>query len=178
MGNYIIHSRDVDLAQDTLDSVGLKEEDRIFWQGYLLAEYWDNNTALDIFSHLSGKKSSTVNLHWRGNLLGKLNRFSEALPFLEEAMRLEPNRYNHHSHLGNVYRGLGRKEEAKLEYLTALELIWKKHLGRVEFIHLVRCYHGLVQLGERQYSELEEMATTLAQDSDKVKPFELERIKF
>ena len=38
---------------------------------------------------MAARRGGAAALHWSGNLLAKLGRFAEALPFLEKARRLE-----------------------------------------------------------------------------------------
>ena len=178
LGKAIIHSMDRDEAQNATDSILKPNQRKLFWQGYFHAEHWDNKRALEIFSNLANT-GEVLNIHWYGNLLSKLGRFSEARLPLEIAAKKEPGRYNHHSHLGNVYRALGMASEAEASYKTAARLLSQKpNWGRVEYIHLFRCYHGLNQLGHKEYEPLEREVIELAVLSGKLKQEELERIKF
>jgi tetratricopeptide (TPR) repeat protein len=178
LGKVIVHS----LGSENADK-GIKDmltgKDRLFWEAYNYAEHWQNSRALDLFAKIVQQDRSALNLHWYGNLLAKQFRFLEAREPLEIAARLEPERYNHHSHLGNVYRALGMNKEAEISYRWALDLIFNKpELGRVEYIHLVRCYQGLAELKVEDCAELEGDVTKLALDSEEVTSKELERIKF
>ncbi|MEI7718804.1 MAG: tetratricopeptide repeat protein [archaeon] len=178
LGKAIVHSSSPQEAENNIQGM-LSGNNQLFWQAYFYAEHWQNAQALNLFANLVEKDPSVKNIHWYGNLLSKQGRFSEARQPLEIAARLEPTRYNHHSHLGNVYRGLGMKEDAKKAYKKALGLIFdRKEIGRVEYLHLVRCFQGLTQLGERDYQELESETTKLALGSGSVSSGELERIKF
>lgn len=174
----VIHSRTPQESERILSEMKIPPRDKSFWKGYLHAECWDNGTALSIFAEkLSG--ANTLELHWYGNLLSKLGKFEQARAPLELAQRDDPWRYNHYSHLGNVYRALGMKKEAKKQYKSALALLdLREKWGRVEYIHAVRCYHGLAQLGISEYAHFEKEATALAIESGKVSLSELERIKF
>jgi tetratricopeptide (TPR) repeat protein len=176
LGNAIVHSRQINEAQSLIDSL-LNPDKKLFWQGYLQAEYWDNKEALQIFRRLADN-GKVLNLHWYGNLLSKLGKYQDAKAPLEKAAEKDPGRYNHHSHLGNVYRALGMRDEAERSYKKAARLLAKREWGRVEFIHLVRCYHGLSQLGLDEYSQMEKDTRDLALSSGLVKNEELERIKF
>lgn len=165
-------------AEILLDKLTFLDKDKgLFWKAYFNAEYWNNKDAIKLFESLLNNPTA-VNLHWYGNLHGKLRDFSKARAPLEKAASLEPEKYNHHSHLGNVYRGLKLDRKAVKEYLKAIDLINKKPLGRVEYIHLVRCYQGLAELGFSEYSALEKDITKRAIQSKTVSSEELERIKF
>lgn len=178
LGKILVHSLNSDSAEKNINGI-LSGKDKLFWQAYFYAEHWQNSSALKLFSQLVQQDKSVINLHWYGNLLSKQGRFSEAREPLEIVAKLEPNRYNHQSHLGNVYRALGMKEQAKKAYQKAAGLIFnRKKLGRVEYIHLVRCYNGLASIGIEDYAGLEFETTKLAIDSGSVTSLELERIKF
>ena len=180
LGKAIIHNNTPDNAFNLLNKAyDPKDENKLFWLGYFHAEHWDNTKALEIFDKLSKTSNDPAYLHWKGNLLSKLGMHNEALKPLHEAVKREPNRYNHLSHLGNVYRGLGMLKEAREAYQKAVELIHSKDvIGRVENIHLVRCYHGLSRLGLTEYQETEKTQEQIAIDSKRVQPHELERIRF
>ncbi|MBT6519347.1 hypothetical protein HOK51_05820 [Candidatus Woesearchaeota archaeon] len=177
LGKTIIHLNSPNTAYNLLNKVGNTIKDYPFWSGYFFAEHWDNKNALKVFNNLS--KNNPVNLHWQGNLLTKVGRFNEALIPLVEVAKMEPNRYNHFSHLGNAYRGLGIKYEAKIAYKKAISLILnKENIGRVEHIHLVRSYHGLSRLGFNEYRLAEDKQQKEAIRTGTVSKHELERIKF
>ncbi len=173
----IIHTRDKEEALNLLSKADTKEPEE-FWQGYFFAEHWDNKDALEVFKRLNSANAPVSVVHWYGNLLGKLGYFSLAREPLEQAAAREPNRYNHFSHLGNVYRGLKMHSEARDAYLQAIHLIGAGHLNRVELIHLFRCYHGLTRLGYTEYKDNMDSTEKKAILSGEVKKHELERIMF
>lgn len=178
LGKTIVHSLNPGAAEQKIGSL-LTGNNQLFWQAYFYAEHWQNQSATPLFAKLAQEEPTALNIHWYGNVLSKQGRFLEARQPLETAARMEPGRYNHHSHLGNVYRALGMKKESKVAYMKALKLISaKKEIGRVEYLHMVRCYNGLFQLGEKDFGELETQTTKLAVCSGEVAPNELERIKF
>lgn len=173
----IIHTRGKEEALSLL-SVADTKEPKDFWQGYFFAEHWDNKDALEVFKRLNSANAPVSVVHWYGNLLGKLGYFSLAREPLEQVAAREPNRYNHFSHLGNIYRGLKMYSEARDAYLKAISLIGGEPLNRVEMIHLFRCYHGLTRLGYAEYGDKAENIEKKAILSGEVKKHELERIMF
>lgn len=173
----IIHTRGKEEALNLL-SVANTKESKDFWQGYFFAEHWDNKDALEVFKRLNSANAPVSVVHWYGNLLGKLGHFSLAREHMEQAAAREPNRYNHFSHLGNIYRGLKMHSEARDAYLKAINLIEEKTLDRVKMIHLFRCYHGLARLGYAEYNDKADSIEIRAILSGKVKKHELERIMF
>ncbi len=61
--------------------------------------------------------SSNSNAHLRlGMLLEERKRFPEAAAQLKEATRLAPDVPSGHYHLASVYRSMGRKQEAQIEF--------------------------------------------------------------
>lgn len=63
-------------------------------------------------------------------------------------------------------------------YGRAVALIGREAVGRVEHIHLVRCFHGLAELGERAFADEARRQGAAALASGQVSQAELERIKF
>lgn len=67
----------------------------------------------------------------RGVALAQMARAEEALPLLQEAVRLSPKQYQSHLHLGFVLQMLGRIEQAAVYFREAARLAPQDPISRV-----------------------------------------------
>ncbi|MCY1408369.1 Tetratricopeptide repeat protein [compost metagenome] len=78
--------------------------------------------AQELYRSLLGSCLRAAGMHGLGQLAAAGGRLEEARRQLEGAVRLEPTDARMHNDLGVVYLRLGQVEDARFEFLTALEL--------------------------------------------------------
>lgn len=85
------------------------------------AAYWRNSETL--FRHaLSVTSDNSVANHNLGNYLMSTGRLSEAIPYLETAVRIDPNSVPAHTDLGSALAKSGQLKQAIAQFEQAIEL--------------------------------------------------------
>lgn len=92
----------------------------------------------------------------KGYALVELDRYADALPYLERAVAMSPWRSNYLSELGNTYQHFKRYEQALGIFTRAAEAAQRLKSGRWQ-VHLGRAWRGmgfnLIELGRWDEAE-------------------------
>lgn len=98
----------------------------------------------------------------RGNILMERGRWADALPFLKEAVRLDPNVARAQYNLGFALASLGREEEADRHFLRALDFE-PLRAGTHVTIGRALARHNRMNEAERRFRAALAMEPTLAE---------------
>jgi tetratricopeptide (TPR) repeat protein len=89
--------------------------------GFVQVGYWHDGVTL--FRHaLAVTEDNPTTRRALGSALFRKDRFREALPHLEQAVKQEPTDAHAHYSLGREWEAVGRPQEAFAEYQTAVKL--------------------------------------------------------
>jgi tetratricopeptide (TPR) repeat protein len=100
-----------------------KMPDVQFGYGYLLWRMLKFDQAEKAFrSELANNPEHPLALAYLGDTLIRLHRSGDAVPYLEDAMRVQPSISIAHLDLGVIYEGQGRRDDAVRELKTAEKL--------------------------------------------------------
>lgn len=110
--------------------------------------------ALEQAQALQRTRGSHADALWVGRCLLMLGRFEQAEKAFLEALALEPERWEVHFHLGEVYQVMQQAEEAEDAYLSAIRReprAWQAHNGLGQLLlHLQRHEEAMECLRQAQ----------------------------
>lgn len=112
----------VQLERSLKDAEAMGENVRMEYADYLADQNRDLNTALELaeaeYNRRPGHLHALETYAWA---LHKMGRSDEAIPYIEQAMRLETGDAMVHFRAGHIYSAAGRLSEAKHNFEAAIE---------------------------------------------------------
>jgi tetratricopeptide (TPR) repeat protein len=111
------------ISAGTLMHPPSKKASKVLLKAQKYSEAGDSLKAIETLKSAPVEEDSASYIHSRlGTEYLKLHHYAQAVPELEEAVKLAPKEQAHHSNLSYAYRALGRLDRAEAEARAALDL--------------------------------------------------------